>query len=537
MFVLLMTFFGGSVFLTLWILSKWYQRTYAPSSHPSLVRAFGYPIIGSLLDFLPGSIIQTSRQWPVMYGPFVEYYIFNKRSILISDPVIAKEILSKRPKKFQRLRSLALAQKNLRVDKGLFQSNGDQWKRIRKATAPSFNQFNVISKLPGIFEELFAWIDRLEQEITIDKDDNSDNNYTVNKDNKPNQKEINMRFQSFSLTVRVISIVAFGLDTNHSITSYFFSQQMLKDMETIFRYSFESSLFPFPRLFWKLMNEKYQLELDAIKGADYFDGQCQNMINYKRDCQLNNPNYAITSMIDSMLTKELQGNDTALTDEEIIANVKTIYFAGSDTTSVVISWITYYFAIFPHFLLQAREEAKQILFKDKFLTRQQCIDEISKPDIVIQLTFCNACVKEILRLAGPASMNASQTADPEESVTLSNGLVIGPNDIAWVNNDGIHFNPEIFPQPYEFLPHRWLTSDPAHLQRMEESFLAFGHGSRICPGMFLASLEVPIAIAFLSYHFNIELNCSKDEVKRVRSLAACPNKVPVLLSFVNPLLK
>ena len=51
--------------------------------------------------------------------------------------------------------------------------------------------------------------------------------------------------------------------------------------------------------------------------------------------------------------------------------------------------------------------------------------------------------------------------------------------------------------------------------------------------MTLAYYEATLAVAFLAYHFDFELNCPKEEVYRVRSFASTPSKVPVLLKQVN----
>jgi cytochrome P450 len=500
----------------------YYYLTRSKSSHPALVHAVGYPVIGNLLDFTIGGILQTMKEYPRMYGKLVEYNIFTLRGIVVADIDLAREILMKRPKKFSRTRNFNYSVNVLKMGNGLFQCYGPTWYHIRKATASSFNQFTIISKMSKILEELFAWTKRLS-------------------DLSSSAGVVDMKDQTVSLTVRLITIVAFGLDTKNPISSYFYSAQFIKDMEIIFLFSQETVLWFLPMVFWKY-SSKYQLELRALKANERFTEVCQGVINYKRSEKSLSSTSSSTSMIDSMISKELQGSDTALTDEEIVANVKTIYMAGTDTTAVAITWICYYFAVYPEFCLKAREEARKYLFSKSsssnndeilspFVSMEDCIQSFDMNRFQ-SLSFCMVCMKEVLRLSGPTSTIGNQPLGGEE-IVLSNGVVLGKDDVAWINLDGIHFNEQIFAKPFEFNPMRWFEKDLAKLQEMERNFISFGYGPRVCPGMNLAYYEGVLAIAFLAYHFDMELNCPKNEIYRIRSFTLCPNKMPVVLKPVS----
>jgi cytochrome P450 len=488
-----------------------------------LVRPAGYPIINNLLDFTPTRFLPICHEYPKKYGSFVEYYIFGTRGLWITDKEVAREILTKRPKKFSRSKNLQYSTKALNLGSGLFHCYGPIWYHIRKATATSFNQSTISAKFPKVLEELFNWTRRLSQE---------------------NQQKgsVDMKSQAMSLTVRVISIVAFGLDSQNSISTYFFSSQFLQDMESMFKFSLESVLWFLPMFFWRY-SSKYQYEINARESGERFTSECTKIIKYKR--QLMNdttasPHNIHGSMIDSMLTKESQHSDSSLTDDEIIANVKTIYLAGTDTTAVVITWMTYYFTIYPELRQRAREEATKVLFTspvtgNAFKTMEECISAFQMNKIQ-ELTFCMACMKEVLRLSGPAPTGGNQPLDDSEEIVLSNGIIIGKNDVAWINSEGIHMNEVVFESPYTFNPSRWLTKDVKKLQEMEAHFFAFGYGPRVCPGMNLSYHEGVIATAFLAYHFDMELNCPQEEIKRIRTFTACPNQMPLILKKAHEIL-
>ncbi|KAF7974983.1 hypothetical protein HWV62_10733 [Athelia sp. TMB] len=73
-------------------------------------------------------------------------------------------------------------------------------------------------------------------------------------------------------------------------------------------------------------------------------------------------------------------------------------------------------------------------------------------------------------------------------------------------NPSMLHDEEIYPEPSEFRPERYLAEDGQlrALQRAEDpAQIAFGFGRRVCPGMSLAENSVFLAIATLLYVFNI----------------------------------
>jgi cytochrome P450 len=110
---------------------------------------------------------------------------------------------------------------------------------------------------------------------------------------------------------------------------------------------------------------------------------------------------------------------------------------------------------------------------------------------------------------------------------LSSGVEIRPGDAVFLYLEGVHTDPSIFPNPFQFDPLRWLESDEKTLEKMSSHFFAFGYGSRICPGMYLAQHEGELALAFLAHHFDFELACRPEQVLRIQSFTARPEYLPM----------
>jgi cytochrome P450 len=184
----------------------------------------------------------------------------------------------------------------------------------------------------------------------------------------------------------------------------------------------------------------------------------------------------------------------------------------------------YILATYPNILGKVREEVESKLIKNK------SIEEVSLDD-VSACTYTAAVVKELLRCYGAVPcISFEQENTNTGDITLSNGLKVGPNDIAWINIDGIHMNEKVFENAHSFHPARWLTTDTALLATMELNFLEFGSGPRICPGMNLAYMEMILAMAFLAYYTDIAIDCDKREIQRVCIWVAASNKMPIRVS-------
>jgi cytochrome P450 len=340
---------------------------------------------------------------------------------------------------------------------GLFQSEGTTWTRIRKSTSPSFSNLNITAKFPSIVEEMDDWMLRMKAKLD------------ANEEKKEKKEHVfDMKYETFSLAIRIITIVGFGLSTKSEkdeekeLISYFFSSDFNADIANAFSFVLHSALFPLPKpFFWKLFGSKYYTEIEARKVTQRINSSCQAIINYKKRIY-ENGNHTSHSMIDSLLfphsstaTSSESGkylayfasffkffffsmnfvfsfgcidfflfpdrfdtflpfcqslgpaapekNERGLSEEEIIANMKTFFLAGTDTTAVTITWIMFYFATKPEIHQKAREEVEKILlssFPDYTLPLSQEVLSSFTVAKVKELHYCQGLLKETLRLKG-----------------------------------------------------------------------------------------------------------------------------------------
>lgn len=464
--------------------------------HPLVVTAKrNWPFIGHTLDFLPDNLLRTAADFPKLYGDFVEFFILSQRGLLVTDATIAKEVMALTPKRFRRLRSFDYATGVNGVNAGLFHVNGPLWKKIRKATSTSFSNRNVSMKLPSVLAEVQAWIQRLEERSDY---------------------PIDMKSESMSLTLRVITVVAFGLGVQDPFVRYFLSQAFLEDILDVFTFSIQHMQFPFPLWVWRL-TPMYKYEQRAVIAAARFTDHCAAVLEHKKQLlQEHQP----SCMIDHLIV--LEQSKEALDDEEIIANVKTFYMAGAETTSISITWACYFLAMHPEVVKKVRAEVN-------------AMDELDLEHIR-GMQYTNAVMKEVLRLTAPAFMLGFEPEDGVDLVELSNGIKVHQGDVVWINFDGMMAKEQVYADALQFNPDRWLLGEDqqTHAQAQEEHWLPFGYGPRVCLGMTLALTEAALAVAMLAKHFDMALACPVEEVQRIIVFAATTNKMPIKFTKVTP---
>lgn len=457
----------------------------------------GILFIGNALDFTREKVLSTLSRIPTEYGKIASFYLFQRHAYLVTDPDTIKEIFQRRPKIFRRRKNEDYVSRSMGFSHGLFSSNGTEWARIRRATAPSFSSLNVKYKFPAILEQMRGLIRRLKEQAE-------------------SNRIVDMKFEAFSFTIRVITVVAFGVAVDDPVSAPFFAAEFLTDVVRMFRFVAEYRLFPLPGFLWKF-SPQFKYEQAGVAAANRLTTAARAVIEKKRQW-LADTGEKPSAMIDFMLVKEEAHAADALTDEEIVENVKTFFIAGAETTSVAITWVGFVLASFPDVVANIRKEVDKVLFHD--------IDRTITVDDMTLIPYTTAAVKEILRIYSPALASPFQIV-VDNVVQLSNGLAVCPGEEVWINIEGAMRDPSVFSDPLSYKPERWLTSDTQILHKMENSFFAFGGGPRLCPGMHLAYTEIVLAMSFMSHYFDVELACPKEEIERVMIFAATANKMPL----------
>ncbi|KAJ5164312.1 Cytochrome P450 [Penicillium coprophilum] len=192
-----------------------------------------------------------------------------------------------------------------------------------------------------------------------------------------------------------------------------------------------------------------------------------------------------------LLMAPLPGQESIhLSRDDMVNHGLNLVGAGVDTVSLAMTTALYHVLSSPEIQRQVYKEAQEATPFDQHRFA-------SYGSLTI---FQAAVIKEALRMYPPVPGRLPRIVPPQgESY---DGKFIPGGTTVSMSPYTIHRDPVLFPEPNVFKPERWLGDNTPELER---AIIAFGGGSRMCPGIHLAYLEMQMTLTTLFSRFVLEL--------------------------------
>ena len=185
---------------------------------------------------------------------------------------------------------------------------------------------------------------------------------------------------------------------------------------------------------------------------------------------------------------------------------------------VTLTWVLSLLLNNRHALKKAQEELDIHVGKDKL---------VEESDIKM-LVYLQAIVKETLRLYPPGPLSV-----PHESMEdcVVGGYHIPAGTRLLINLYKLHRDPQVWSDPCEFQPERFLTTyKDFDVRGQNFELIPFGSGRRMCPGISFAFqiLELTLASLLQGFEFGTPLDEAVDmsEAIGLTNLKATPRLPP-----------
>ncbi|KAI4355285.1 hypothetical protein L6164_004074 [Bauhinia variegata] len=188
----------------------------------------------------------------------------------------------------------------------------------------------------------------------------------------------------------------------------------------------------------------------------------------------------------------LQGGPDGLSDSDMIAVLWEMIFRGTDTVAVLIEWILARMVLHPDVQSKVQAEIDDVVGKSRAVTETD----------VAAMVYLPAVVKEVLRLHPPGPLLS--WARLAITDTTIDGYHVPAGTTALVNMWAISRDPDVWSDPLEFMPERFVTKEGETEFSVLGSDLRlapFGSGRRTCPGKTMGLSTVSYWVASLLHEF------------------------------------
>jgi cytochrome P450 len=187
-------------------------------------------------------------------------------------------------------------------------------------------------------------------------------------------------------------------------------------------------------------------------------------------------------MLDMLLASLDDGGWTDESEQLVCDELKTMLFAGHDTSSAMLTWTLHALTRHPAELERLREAAAAVFTGDALPDYEQ----------LKRLDFAGACLKEALRLYNivPIVVREAAVDDRFGALTIPRGTKV------MVHMQALHRDPSHWPEPDAFRPDRFLGDEP-----VGHRWLPFITGPRSCVGQHFSLLEAKIVLSRLALRY------------------------------------
>ena len=442
----------------------------------------GLPLLGNLLQVKPTRFHLQLEQWCRELGPYFQLRLGRIRILVVADHAVVATVLRDRPDGFRRSIRLEQIGTEMGLLPGVFGANGDTWRAQRRMVMAGFDPAHVRGYFPAMLRVAGRLHGRWQQAAA-------------------QRTEIDLQADLMRFTVDAIAGLAFGADVN---TLQSDEDVIQRHLDKIFPALARRLLAPIP--LWRVWRSAADRALDRsvveVKAAvDGFIAQARAQMGADPALR-EQPKNLLQAMV---VAAEQPGS--GITDAQVAGNVLTMLLAGEDTTANTVAWMIHLLWRNPAALARATAEVRQFAGDPATLT----IDQLA------QLDFVEACAHETMRLKPVAPVLPLQALRESTvgDVQVPKGTVV----ISLLRRDSV--SDLHLPNAAAFEPERWLSEGGPAQQASSAKRISmpFGAGPRICPGRYLALLEMKMAMAVLLGRFDIEAVDTPDGAEAQEHLA------------------
>jgi cytochrome P450/nitrite reductase/ring-hydroxylating ferredoxin subunit len=432
------------------------------------------PLVGNLHQLKAATGHLTLEEWSRRYGPTYQLRMGLRRTVVTADPALIEHVLRARPETFRRSATIdsIMAEAGVR---GVFNAEGDVWRRQRKLATAALAQRHLRQLYPSIRTVAERLKKRWEGEAS-------------------GGEAIDIVEDIKRFTMDVTLLIVFGHDANVVGRA---EDAIQREIEVLLPVLNRRTFAPFPT--WRYLrtpsDRRFARALVSLRG--WLDG----LLAETRARLKAEPERAQkpSNFVEAMLTA-VDENGKPFSDDVIWSNLVTMLVAGEETTGFTIAWAVHQLCDSPAWVAKLRKEADEVI---------GAMDAAADLAAANQLACAEAVANETMRLR---PVLPSIALEPNVDVALGD-ILVPKGTLVFVLARPEAMNVDNFADPLAFRPERWVGQ--AVCPHNVSAWIPFGFGPRVCPGRSLAFLEIKTILSMLYKSFDVErIGISSEVVER-----------------------
>ncbi len=464
------------------------------SSVGSLPGPPGHWLLGNARGLKRERLHEAVESWVDRYGPFLKFRIGRHPYVVIADPTLIQAVLRNRPDLFSRGSRLSAIIEETGPT-GLFTAEGERWRRQRKLVMRALTP----EAIRGFFPHVRRVTERLQARWGAAADGGQ-------------PCDVARDLKCFAVDIAAGLAIGEDVDTLRHPEDPFQS-----DIEFWFWLIGRRLASPLP--YWRWFSLAPERRLRATQARR--DLLLARVIRDARQRLDADPGRrAHPANILEALIVARDAPDSEFSDEDVKGNILTMLFAGEDTVANAIAWLLLHLASDAQLAHTARIESDGVLAPGGLVTDFEQLD---------RLRFLESIALESMRVR-PVAPILGVTA--RSAVNLA-GLRVEPGQTLMLALRSASRRSGSF-TPFDAIePQRWMTStgagdSPLHDPRRDA--FPFGGGPRLCPGRYLAMVEIKMAVSMALRGFDFALAGDPADRRERYTFTMGPQSLRMLLA-------
>ncbi|XP_063915553.1 cytochrome P450 9e2-like [Zophobas morio] len=201
------------------------------------------------------------------------------------------------------------------------------------------------------------------------------------------------------------------------------------------------------------------------------------------------------TVAESEITKNPKNTKTEITDLDITSQALIFFFAGFDSVSGLMCFMSHEIAVNPDVQTRLIEEVDETLVA--------CKGKLTYEGL-LGMKYMDMVVSETLRKwpsSGAMDRICTKPYTIEPKFPDEKPVHLEKNDVVWLPIFGLHRDPQYYPEPERFNPERFNDENKGNINPY--AYVPFGSGPRNCIGSRFALLETKTLFFYILSYFEI----------------------------------